>query len=707
VFWTKLLGNLPLARKFLIFAMLSALLVVLPLIAYLQQSNGDIAAARHEVDGLSPVRQLLKVVQLVQQHRGLAADVLTGNAQAEPQRTATRGEVHGANEAFSRSITERIPDHAIAATWQAAQAEWQSLEQAVSGRKVDTASSHAKHTALVEKLLDVLDLTADHFGLSQEAELDGHHLVMAALVHLPKLAEALAQARERGAVLLSKVEVLSATDREPLVSLAGIAQMHHHNLSHGLGKAMAVNAVMGSRLRGIAGESGALSEQALKLTRQQLLGGAQPAVSGADHARAYTEAINGQFRLNAVQFAVLEEVLAQRISRMRSMQLSVLAAALLLALLAAGLSYAVMRSISRPVNQALGMAHRFSSGDLTQRTGSTMKDEIGRLLDALNAMRGELAASVTDIRIAADSVSAATGEIAHGNSDLSRRTEQQAASLEQTATSMEEFTSTVKQNAENARQANLLAQDAAAVALRGGVAARGVVSTMQGISQSSNKIADIIGVIESIAFQTNILALNAAVEAARAGDQGRGFAVVAAEVRSLAQRSAQAAKEIKGLIQDSAARVGGGVHEVEDAGKTMDEIVASVDELKNRIAEIARASAEQLVGIEQVNSAIMHMDGNTQQNAALVEQAAAAAQHLLDQAHALTASVARFKLEEGLEAQKRKAMLDTMRAGPAMGLATGSAASTLPGSAANYADARGNRRALPLRADPHDEWKAF
>jgi len=252
-----------------------------------------------------------------------------------------------------------------------------------------------------------------------------------------------------------------------------------------------------------------------------------------------------------------------------------------------------------------------------------------------------------------------------------------------------------------------LAQDAATVALRGGEAARGVVSTVQGISRASSKIADIIGVIESIAFQTNILALNAAVEAARAGEQGRGFAVVAAEVRSLAQRSAQAAKEIKGLIDESAARVSGGVREVEDAGKTMDEIVASVDRLKDRIAEIARASAEQLSGIEQVNSAISHMDGSTQQNAALVEQAAAAAQHLLDQAQTLTASVAKFTLEEGLEAQKRKAILDSLRSGPAMSLATGSAASTLPDVRAAHSGAAKRAPALPLRADPQDEWKSF
>jgi methyl-accepting chemotaxis protein len=707
VFWTNLLGNLTLPRKFLIFALLSALLVALPLVVYLQQSHEAIAVAQREADGLANAKQLLQVIRLLQQHRGVAAAVLGGKTELEPQRVAKRNEVQEANGTFSRIVKASNPGADMAGAWQTAETEWNSLEQAVSGRTADAAASYARHTALVARLLEVLDLTADHFALTRDSQADGHHLAMATLVHLPQLAEVLAQGRTRGMVVLSKAEAVPAAERNELVALASLAQMHYRNMVRALGKAMDANAATKGRLTGIAAESTALFERALKLTREQLLEAAPIPYSSTDYERIYSEVIDGQFKLNAAQFLALEDVIALRAGSMRSMQLTVLAAALLLALLAAALSYAVMHSISRPLTQALGMAQRFSSGDLTQRAGSPAKDEIGRLLDALNTMRGGLAASVTDIRIAADSVSAATGEIAHGNSDLSRRTEQQAASLEQTASSMEEFTSTVKQNAENARQANLLALDAAAVALRGGEAARGVVSTVQGISQSSGRIADIVGVIESIAFQTNILALNAAVEAARAGEQGRGFAVVAAEVRSLAQRSAQAAKEIKGLIQESAARVSGGVREVEDAGKTMDEIVASVDRLKDRIAEIARASAEQLSGIEQVNSAISHMDGNTQQNAALVEQAAAAAQHLLDQAHALTASVAKFKLEEGLEAQKRKSMLDTMRAGPAMGLATGSAASTLPGLAANYGNAGGNRRALPLRADPQDEWKSF
>jgi methyl-accepting chemotaxis protein len=266
---------------------------------------------------------------------------------------------------------------------------------------------------------------------------------------------------------------------------------------------------------------------------------------------------------------------------------------------------------------------------------------------ALGKMSANLEKAVTKIREGTDSITSASGQIASGNADLSQRTEEQASSLEETASSMEELTSTVKQNADNARQANQLAAGASAVAVKGGEVVGQVVSTMSSINESSRKIVEIISVIDGIAFQTNILALNAAVEAARAGEQGRGFAVVASEVRSLAQRSAAAAKEIKGLITDSVSKVDDGTKLVGEAGKTMDEIVSSVKRVTDIMAEIAAASQEQSSGIEQVNQAVMQMDEVTQQNAALVEEAAAAAESMQEQAQSLTQAVSVFKLANG------------------------------------------------------------
>jgi methyl-accepting chemotaxis protein len=302
-------------------------------------------------------------------------------------------------------------------------------------------------------------------------------------------------------------------------------------------------------------------------------------------------------------------------------------------------------SITVPVGVALDVAERVAAGDLSSQSQIAQReDEVGRLLQALDKMRTNLANTVTQIRTGADTISTASTQITTGNLDLSSRTEEQASSLEETASSMEELTSTVRQNAENANQANRLAMAASDVAVKGGGVVSQVVDTMASITESSKKIADIISVIDGIAFQTNILALNAAVEAARAGEQGRGFAVVASEVRSLAQRSATAAKEIKDLIDDSVTKVDTGSRLVTDAGTTMREVVEGVRRVSDIVAEITAASQEQSAGIEQVNQAILQMDQVTQQNAALVEEAAAASESLQDQARALVDSVSVFKV---------------------------------------------------------------
>jgi methyl-accepting chemotaxis protein len=328
---------------------------------------------------------------------------------------------------------------------------------------------------------------------------------------------------------------------------------------------------------------------------------------------------------------------------------------IVLAALLAGvtLAFVIVRALIRQLGgepaYAAEVVGKVASGDLTVRIETKANDK-SSLLYAMKTMVGSLTGTVRGIKESTDTINTAAKEISQGNADLSQRTEEQASSLEETASSMEELTSTVKQNAENARQANQLAVGASDVAVRGGEVVKQVVSTMNGISESSKKIADIIGVIDGIAFQTNILALNAAVEAARAGEQGRGFAVVATEVRNLAQRSAAAAKEIKELITDSVGKVDAGSKLVDEAGKTMDEIVSSVKRVTDIMAEITAASQEQSSGIEQVNTAVTQMDEVTQQNAALVEQAAAAAESMEEQARNLAQMVAQFQLEQGAAA---------------------------------------------------------
>ena len=344
---------------------------------------------------------------------------------------------------------------------------------------------------------------------------------------------------------------------------------------------------------------------------------------------------------HASEAATQAQVRAQRV------QQAAVGAALAVILLSAGLAWRLTISITRPLQTAEQTAARVAAGDLDFQVPLAGRDEAARLLAALNEMRLSLARVVAGVRHNAESVATAATEIAQGNNDLSGRTEQQASALQQTAASMEELGTAVRHNADNAVQANQLAQGASDVATRGGEMVGRVVSTMKGINDSSRQIADIIGVIDGIAFQTNILALNAAVEAARAGEQGRGFAVVATEVRSLAQRSADAAKQIKTLIGTSVDRVEQGTALVDEAGTTMTEIVNAIRRVSDIVGEISSASHEQSAGVSQVGQAVTQMDQATQQNAALVEESAAAAESLRQQAHHLVQTVAVFRIGQG------------------------------------------------------------
>jgi methyl-accepting chemotaxis protein len=351
-------------------------------------------------------------------------------------------------------------------------------------------------------------------------------------------------------------------------------------------------------------------------------------------------------KLIEFQGALMKDAAKESIDSAKVARITILSISGVAMLVCLVVAYLATASITNPIAQAVAVARRVADGDLTSHIEVASKDETGQLMQALQDMNTALQTIVGKVRSGTDSMATASGQIASGNLDLSARTEQQASSLEETASSMEEMTSTTKHNSDNARQANQLAGSASEVAVKGGAVVAQVVSTMDEINDASRKIVDIIAVIDGIAFQTNILALNAAVEAARAGEQGRGFAVVASEVRNLAQRSAAAAKEIKVLINASVEKVDHGAKLVSEAGSTMDEIVSSVQRVTDIMSEITAASREQEAGIDQINTAITEMDNVTQQNAALVEQAAAAAQALQEQSQELAQAVSVFKLTE-------------------------------------------------------------
>jgi methyl-accepting chemotaxis protein-1 (serine sensor receptor) len=389
--------------------------------------------------------------------------------------------------------------------------------------------------------------------------------------------------------------------------------------------------------------------------------------------------------------------------------LIVSAAAIVIAIAAA---VWLIRSITAPLARAVEVADRVAGGDLTTHIDVDSRDETGQLLSALQRMQQSLVRTVSVVRQNSESVASASAQIASGNNDLSARTEQQASALEETAASMEELGSTVRQNADNARTANQLAMNASTVAAQGGEVVAEVVETMKGINASSNKIADIISVIDGIAFQTNILALNAAVEAARAGEQGRGFAVVAGEVRSLAGRSAEAAKEIKSLIMASVERVEQGTLLVDKAGATMTEVVTAIRRVTDIMGEISAASSEQSAGVDQIGEAVTQMDQATQQNAALVEEMAAAAASLNTQAGELVHAVAVFQLDANAPAARASVPAAKVATAAPQGALNRARAVAKPASAPRAAAPR----ALPAAKAPtapatpkanNDDWESF
>lgn len=405
---------------------------------------------------------------------------------------------------------------------------------------------------------------------------------------------------------------------------------------------------------------------------------------------------------------ISEDAFASSLAENNKIRMAIIIALVVCVLIGIGLATFISIVVSKPILQAISLAKRVAGGDLSVRFPSPYKDETGQLITTLDEMSQSLSTIVSHIRQGSESIYVASNQIAAGNMDLSSRTEQQASSLEETASAMEELTSTVKQNADNAAQANKLAINASEVATSGGEVMDNVVKTMGTINESSHKIVDIISVIDSIAFQTNILALNAAVEAARAGEQGRGFAVVASEVRNLAQRSASAAKEIKSLIDHSVDNVNYGNELVAQAGKTMTDVVTSIRRVTDIVSEITAASKEQSSGLEQINIAITQMDEVTQQNAALVEEAASATQSMVNQAGTLQKDVAFFRIT-GNTTKLPTAPSRSSAAPAATKNITTAPVTSQPQKAPAIAASRGTEKKKPVTTAPDndDDWTEF
>jgi len=641
------LDRLKLGNKFAVLGLMGILLTGIPSYLYVSQANKEIGAAAMKTEGLVVIQPLLKLVQLTQQHRGLSAGVLGGNVSMQAQREAKQNEIEQAVGAFDAIVKQESDAPEIASAWHPALQHWKSLRSDVAGRSITVEESFQGHTSYIAELMLIGDLLSDHFGLSFDPDAYAYHLASAAVIGGPNFTEDLGQIRGMGAGILAQKSI-TAEGREEMAALVAKAKDRQRSLQRTFDKAYALNPALKEKLAAPMRESAAAVDNMLQLAGDKIVKAEQMTYSSPDYFAACTRAIDAQFKANGIAMEELNNYLDSRVVALTSKNNMLMGSMLLFVLFSGMFGYLIasrlLKQLGGEPGYAAAIVAQIATGDLTVAVETKAGDR-SSLLYAMKRMSESLAGIVSEVRSTTESITVASQQIAQGNADLSQRTEQQASSLEETASSMEELTSTVRQNAENARQANQLSNSASDIAVKGGKAVGEAVHTMTSISDSSKKIADIISVIDSIAFQTNILALNAAVEAARAGEQGRGFAVVANEVRNLAQRSAGAAKEIKTLIDDSVNKVGVGAKQVNQAGVTMNEIVQAVKRVTDIMAEIAAASSEQSAGIEQVNQAITQMDEVTQQNAALVEEAAAAAEAMREQAGDLMEAVSIFKLD--------------------------------------------------------------
>jgi methyl-accepting chemotaxis protein len=634
-----LMRGLRLLPKFLIVACLFAIPALLVSGLFVQELNKEISLTESEKLGLQNLRKIQEISYQTQEHRGLRHLALAGNASAKQATQKLGEELDLQYQALQKNL--QVNDDANSAKInQEIQDGWSALKKLPDNSKA--RDSYIAHNALLLQLQKLATNIADDSNLNLDPQVDTYYLIGLYAKSLPELNNVLADTAARGAPYID-TGLLEPNEDVLINANVMLSQRDLPKVQAQLDAVVQAN----PRLQNIREQqqaAGTAHLAFLERTKSEILSTLNQ-TSGTDYLKAGQQTINQWRDLGLTIAGLIEIKLDQRLQNHIWNRNAILLAIAAVIFIAAYLLAGFYVAFARELRQLTSAVHRISDGNLSVTSQSQGKDEVAQLIREFESMRLVLIGLVKNIRNSTEQIASSSEEIASGNADLSTRTEQQASSLEETSASMEELTIAVKQNIQSAQQANQMAMTASDVAKDGGAAVKQMTTMMEGIAQSSKQINDIIAVIDGIAFQTNILALNAAVEAARAGEQGRGFAVVATEVRNLAQRSAAAAKEIKQLIGNSVNQVEAGNRQVQQAGSTMQQVVESIINLNANMHAITDASVEQGDGIQMVNATLSQLDHITQQNAALVEQAAAAAESMRAQASKLTDAVAAFTIE--------------------------------------------------------------
>ncbi|MBI5431329.1 MAG: HAMP domain-containing protein [Planctomycetes bacterium] len=609
---------------------------------YVRSELAALSIEQAESSGVQPAWELIKLVRNSQEHRGLSAGLLTGDESRASARAAEQVEVQASIATVADALSGIATPELLEQRTQIAKT-FASLAADVEARALTGPESFQRHTAMIEQELALLQDVLDASGLARDSSIDTHYLVAGAFDSLPAVTEVLGQARARGAGFLTRRQI-STEDRVKLGLTSELVRGRFRDAQSAFTKSLAAEPAFVTRIQDSSRAASAAFEAAVATIDTNLVAPAELTFPPAEYFAAMTTAIDAQYAVIETASELLGAKLDERLARTeRSLAIGI--GSLVIAIsIATTLIFVIARSTARSVASALTAVESLSKGDLTARVQAESRDEIGQILAAVGVAVENIATVVRDIGNSGRSVSAASAELSAGAGELSDGAQSSAASLEQTSASMQQLNTTAQQTTENAGRAERIASEARTVATTGGEVAREAIAAMQGIDEASKSIARIIDTIDEIAFQTNLLALNAAVEAARAGEEGRGFAVVAGEVRQLSIRSADAAKEIKALVNTSLGTVERGTALVGKCGSQLTDIVGAVERLGEVVSEISRAARSQSGGIEQVSIAIGQLDTVTQANAARTEELSATAAQLSDQSAVMLDTVSRFRV---------------------------------------------------------------